>query len=100
MAYLIKPIKQADLEAAIAIAMGRFQQFQTLRAEAADLRQALEDRKLIEQAKGVLMKKAGIDEEEAFRRLRKLANDSSRKMIEIARMILMAGEAFQPSPEG
>ena len=59
MAYLVKPIKQADLEPAIAIAMRRFEQFQALRKEAADLKQALEDRKVIEKAKGILMKKAG-----------------------------------------
>ena len=59
LAYLVKPIKQADLEPAIAIAMRRFEQFQALRQEAADLRQALEDRKVIERAKGVLMKRAG-----------------------------------------
>src|SRR5579871_4010466 len=58
MAYLVKPIKQADLEPAIALAMRRFSQFQDLRKEAADLRQALADRKIIERAKGVLMKRA------------------------------------------
>ena len=63
MAYLVKPIKQADLEPAIALAMRRFEQFQALRREAADLRQALEDRKVIERAKGLLMKKAGLDEQ-------------------------------------
>ena len=57
LAYLVKPTKQADLEAAIAIAMQRFEQFQALRKEAADLRQALEDRKVIERAKGLLMKR-------------------------------------------
>jgi AmiR/NasT family two-component response regulator len=52
LGYLVKPIKQADLEPAIALTMRRFEQFQTLRQEAADLRQALDDRKLIERAKG------------------------------------------------
>ena len=66
LAYLVKPIKQADLEPAIGIAMRRFEQFQALRKETADLKQALEDRKVIEQAKGILMKKAGLDEPEAF----------------------------------
>ena len=95
LAYLIKPIKQADLEPAIAIAMRRFEQFQALRREAADLRQALEDRKVIEKAKGVLMKKAALDENEAFRRMQKLASDRNRKLIEIAHMLLTAEEAFQ-----
>ena len=69
MAYLVKPIKQADLEPAIALAMRRFEQFQALRKEAADLRQALEDRKMIERAKGILMRRAV--EADAFRRLQK-----------------------------
>jgi response regulator NasT len=94
LAYLVKPIKQADLEPAIAIAMRRFEQFQALRQEAADLRQALEDRKTIEKAKGVLMKKTGLDEHDAFRRLQKLASDKNLKLVAIARMILTAEEAF------
>src|SRR5260370_24822083 len=63
LAYLVKPIKQADLEVAITLAMQRFDEFQTLRKEAGELRQALADRKLIERAKGILMKRAGLDEE-------------------------------------
>jgi response regulator NasT len=94
MAYLVKPIKQPDLEPAIAIAMRRFQQFQSLQKEATDLKQALEDRKVIEKAKGILMKKANLDEHEAFRRLQKLASDKNRKLIEIAQMILTAEEAY------
>src|SRR5437588_488340 len=64
-----------------------------LRREAADLRQALEDRKVIERAKGVLMKRAQLDEPEAFRRLQKLASEKSRKLVDIAQMILVAEEA-------
>jgi response regulator NasT len=94
LAYLVKPIKQADLEPAIALAFRRFEQFQALRKEAADLKQALEDRKSIEKAKGILMKKTGLDEADAFRRLQKLASDRNKKLVEIAQMILMAEEAF------
>ncbi len=94
LAYLVKPIKQADLEPAIAIAMRRFEQFQALRKEAADLKQALEDRKTIEKAKGILMKKAGLDEGDAFRRLQRLASDKNKKLIEIAQTILTAEEAY------
>jgi response regulator NasT len=77
LAYLVKPIKQADLEPAIALAMRRFQQFEQLRKEAADLKQALADRKIIERAKGILMKRAGLDEQDAFRRLQKLASEKN-----------------------
>src|SRR5262249_46863919 len=96
LGYLVKPIKQADLAPVIALAVRRFEQFEALRREAADLRQALEDRKVIERAKGVLMKRAGLDEQEAFRRLQKLASEESRKLIDIARMILIAEKATQP----
>ena len=94
LAYLVKPIKQADLEPAIAIAMRRFEQFQELHKEAADLKQALEDRKTIEKAKGILMVKTGLGEQDAFRRLQKLASDKNKKLVEIARIILTAEEAF------
>ena len=90
LAYLVKPTKQADLEAAITIAMRRFEQFQALRREATDLRQTLEDRKVIERAKGLLMKQRGLDEDGAFRRLQMLARDSNRKMVEVSRMVLRA----------
>src|SRR6516165_8604518 len=96
LAYLVKPIKHPDLEPAIGLAMRRFEQFQALRQEAADLRQALQDRKVIERAKGVLMKRARLDDQEAFRRLQRLASDKNRKLIEIAQMILVGEEAIQP----
>jgi response regulator NasT len=96
LAYLVKPIKQADLEPAIALATRRFEQFQALQREAADLRQALEDRKVIERAKGVLMKRGKLDEHDAFRRLQKLASEKSRKLVEIAQMVLIAEEAASP----
>jgi response regulator NasT len=107
MAYLIKPIKQADLETAIDLALMRFEQFQALRREAADLRQALEDRKVIERAKGAVMRRVGLNEPDAFHRLRKLASDQNRKLVEVAQSVLRAEEVFHtleqtapPSPSG
>jgi response regulator NasT len=93
LAYLIKPIKQADLEPAITIALRRFELFSQMRKEADGLKQALEDRKVIERAKGLLMKKEQLDEPAAFRRLQKLASNKNRKLVEIARELLTAGEA-------
>ncbi len=95
LAYLVKPIKQADLEPAISIAVRRFRQFQAVHQEAASLRQALEDRKVIERAKGILMKHAGLDESEAFRRLQKLASEKNIKLIDVATTIVTAAEAFR-----
>ena len=51
---------------------------------------------MIERAKGILMKKVVLDEQDAFRRLQNLASEKNLKLIEIARMILTAEEAFQP----
>ena len=94
LAYLIKPIKRSDLETAIAIVIRRFSQFQGMLKETVELKQTLADRKIIEKAKGVLMKKGGFDENEAYRRLQKIASDKNKKLIEIAGSILMANEAF------
>jgi response regulator NasT len=96
LGYLVKPVKQADLAPTIALALRRFEEFQTLRQEAADLRQALEDRKVIERAKGIVMKRGRLDEPEAFRRLQKLANDQSRKLADVARMVIAVEEVSQP----
>ena len=95
LAYLVKPVKQADLESAIHIAMRRFEQLQTLQKEADNLRQALEDRKVIERAKGMIMKQTGLDEESSFRRLQHLARTNNQKLVEIARSVMIASDAMQ-----
>jgi len=96
LAYLVKPVKQADLETAITIALQRFEQFRNLRREAATLRQALEDRKLIERAKYVLVERVGLSEPQALQRLQKLASDKNRKLAEVAQMILLVEDALLP----
>src|SRR5439155_27142512 len=98
MGWLTKPVKPEDLALAIHFAVLRFQQYQKVEQEAAGLRQALADRKIVERAKGVIMRKAGIDEEAAFRRLQRLASDSNQKLVEIARTILLTEETFAVDP--
>ena len=100
LAYLVKPIKQADLESAIDLALLRFAQFRALRQEAQDLRQALDDRKVVERAKGIVMKRLRVDEEEAFRRLRKLASNHNRKVIDVARTVTASEETFATLEQG
>jgi response regulator NasT len=100
MAYLVKPIKAADLIAAIAMALRRFEQFQAVCAEAATLRHALEDRKVIERAKGAIMRRLGVPEAEAFDRLLRQASDRNRKLVEVAQEILTAEEIFQALERG
>jgi len=94
MGYLIKPISEPELKAAIALAMTRFQHYMALVKESADLRQALEDRKIIEKAKGIVMRRLRVDEDEAFRRLRKHASDQNQKLAEIGRRVIAAEEIF------
>ncbi|HEX5272149.1 MAG TPA: response regulator [Gemmataceae bacterium] len=100
MAYLVKPVKQPDLESAIGMAMMRFEHYRALRQEAADLRQALEDRKVIERAKGAVTKRLRVDEEEAFRRLRKLASVHNRKLVEVAQTVLAGEMLFAELEQG
>jgi response regulator NasT len=94
LAYLVKPIHQNSLGPAITVAMQCFQRMRALWDEAARLRQTVEDRKLIERAKGMVMKYAGLDEEAAFNRMKKLASDQNRKLAEIAHAIITSGEVF------
>jgi len=95
MAYLTKPVKPVDLQAAITLAMVRFDQYQQLSREAADLRQSLEDRKLIERAKGAIMRRLRIEEVDAFHHLRRLASNQNRKLVDIAQQIIEAESVFQ-----
>jgi AmiR/NasT family two-component response regulator len=93
--YLIKPISEAEIKTAVTMAMVRFEQFQALLKDAAELRQALEERKIVERAKGVVMKRLRIEEDEAFRKMRKTASQHNVKLAEVCRKILQAEETFQ-----
>lgn len=94
MSYLVKPINEGSLKVAVALAMRRFQEFEALHTENVDLRQTLEDRKIIERAKGILMKRTSLDEQAAFLRLQKLAREKAISMVAVATTILEAEQAF------
>lgn len=98
LAYLVKPIRAADLSPAIALARQRFREFRALQQQADSLRQTLEDRKIIERAKGIVMDSCGLSEKEAFLRLRKLSNDRNEKLVNIAQTIVSAEAAFEMLP--
>lgn len=89
-AYLMKPISENDLLPAIALAMSRFKEFQALHREVDDLRDALETRKLVERAKGILMRRLNLTEEEAFRRMQRRSQNENKKLGEIAQAIITA----------
>lgn len=88
MGYLMKPLREADLQPAIEVALARFRDLQALAEEVSGLQETLEVRKLVERAKGALMQRLGLSEEEAYRRLQRASRDSRRPMKEIARRVL------------
>jgi two-component system, response regulator PdtaR len=83
MAYLLKPLRPAELAPALDLAIARWDEARTLRMR-------LEERKVIERAKGTLMHRHGLSEDEAFKRLRRTAMDTRRPMVEIARAVLVS----------
>ncbi len=89
-AYLIKPVSEADLLPAIMLATSRFAEFQLLRREIDDLKEALETRKIVEQAKGILMQRRRLSEADAFRLMQKQSQNENKKLVEIARAIITA----------
>ncbi len=91
-AYVVKPFTEAALLPAIELAIARFEEFHTIRQQAADLQEALETRKLVDRAKGILMRSAGLSEAEAFRRMQQQSMNNRRSMREIAEAILLTHE--------
>ncbi|HBY92472.1 MAG: response regulator [Ardenticatenaceae bacterium] len=96
-AYLVKPVDEAELRPAIQLAISRFRQLQGLAEEVESLKQALADRKLVERAKGILMRRLNLSEEDAYIRLRQQARSRRVKMAEIARSIIQAAELLEQS---
>ncbi len=89
MGYIVKPFGEAQLVPAIEVALARFQEFCTVEKELGDTREALQTRRVVERAKGVLMDSLGLKEAEAFRRIQKLSMNSRKTMREVAEAILL-----------
>jgi response regulator NasT len=88
LAYLIKPVEAHQLRPAIEVAWSRFDMFRHLAAENATLRQTLQNRKIIERAKGVLMQRNRWSEADAFRRLQRGAMNRRTTMVGLAEAVL------------
>lgn len=88
MGYLFEPIQKPEVEAIAVLALKRYSQFKVLQDEVRSLKQTLAERKIIERAKGLLMKARGCDEDEAWKQLRRMATDSRNPLIDVARRIL------------
>lgn len=94
MNYLVKPVDEKELAPALRIAHSRFREMLDLRREAESAQQALRERKIVERAKGILMRRLGIGEEEAYEHMRRKARDRRIKMAELAQTILAADDVL------
>jgi response regulator NasT len=93
-AYLLKPITKKELLPAIKLAFARFKEFTTLKTEVNDLKDAIEARKLVERAKGILMKRLNIPEEDAFKLLQTQSQNENKKLKDIAQMVITASKVI------
>jgi two-component system, response regulator PdtaR len=92
MGYLLKPLRDGELLPTIELAVSRFQEFVALQKENENLKKTLEGRKLIERAKGILMKSRGLSEAEAFSLIQKKSMDLRKPMDEIAQAVILSEE--------
>jgi response regulator NasT len=99
MSYVVKPFTIDDLVPAIEIALSRYQQLLALQDEISDLTERLETRKLVDQAKGILMKAMNLSEPEAFKWIQKSAMDRRITMKEISLAILDPNQATTVLPK-
>ena len=95
-AYLTKPVDSRELQAAIELAAARHAEFQALEAEVDRTQQALEDRKLVERAKGLLMSALNLSEPDAFRRLQLTARERNLRLAEVAGRIVEQQSLLAP----
>lgn len=89
-AYVVDGLRAERIKPVLDAAIARFHMFQQMRAELEATKRALEERKIIDRAKGLLMKSRGIGEEEAYALLRKTAMDQGRKVVDIAEALVTA----------
>jgi two-component system, response regulator / RNA-binding antiterminator len=98
-AYVVDGLKQERVKPILDMAISRFNAFARLARELEEARSELEGRKVIERAKGILMKSRGLSEEEAYALLRKTAMNQNRKIAEIAQSLVTAADLLA-GPQG
>ena len=95
-AYVIAGLKPERLAPVLQVAIARFAQDRVLREQLGEAQAKLSDRKLIERAKGVLMSQSGMNEDEAYRHLRRLAMDRGQRIVEVAQRVNEAQDLLRP----
>ena len=96
-AYVVNGLKKERVRTIADMAIRRFNAFARLRAELEDARNQLAERKIIERAKGLLMRARGVDEEAAYRLLRRTAMNQNKRLVEIAQSLVTASELLDDS---
>jgi response regulator NasT len=91
-AYVVDGLDPARVKSIVEVACARFDAYQQLREELAETKFKLSERKLVERAKGLVMKARGLDEEAAYAALRKLAMDRGKRLAEVAQQVIDAAE--------
>ena len=91
-AYVVDGLEAARVKPIIDVACARFDEFQRLRGELAQVRENLSERKLVERAKGILMQRRGLSEEDAYAALRGMAMDRKQRLADAARSVIEAAE--------
>lgn len=91
-AYIVDGLAAERVKPIIEVAIARFESFQAVKSELAEVKTRLSERKLVERAKGVLMKTRGIDENAAYAALRKMAMERSLSIGEVSRQLLAVSD--------
>jgi two-component system, response regulator / RNA-binding antiterminator len=94
-AYIVDGLRKERVKAILDMAVSRFNAFERLRRELAETKSQLEERKIIERAKGVLMKAKSITEEEAYALLRRAAMNENRRIAEVAQSVVLAADLLK-----
>jgi two-component system, response regulator / RNA-binding antiterminator len=95
-AYVVAGLQPQRLLPVLQVAIARFAQDQALRQQLCEARDALSARKRVERAKGILMRSRGIDEDEAYRQLRRLAMDRGQRLEQVAEQVIAAADLLAP----
>ncbi len=94
-AYIVDGLKKERIKSILDMCISRFNAFSRLQSELEQTKSALEERKVIDRAKGILMKAKNLSEEQAYALLRKTAMNENRKIAEVAQSVVIAAELFK-----
>ena len=94
-AYVVDGLRKERVQSIVDMTISRFRAFEKLRTELDDTRQQLADRKLIDRAKGILMKQREVSEERAYELMRKAAMDGNLRIAQVAQSVITAAELLK-----